>query len=138
MQLCLIKLQKLLHVNRIKNKEIILKKGTNWFSITNDLAHFVIRKEKEIQEMYRYGWCVDEVFLQTLAYNSKFRNKIVDDSLRYIDWIRGFPYTFHEEDFNEIISSNKLFARKFSKKIDYKIVLKIESYLKGYNKDNLN
>ena len=70
-----------------------------------------------------------------MVYNSNFRDKVAGDSLRYVDWIRGGPYTFTEEDFDDITSSDKIFARKFSKKVDYDIVLKIEDYL---NRKKLN
>ena len=34
--------------------------------------------------------------------------------MRYIDWKRGNPYVFKEDDIPEIVSSDMLFARKFS------------------------
>lgn len=128
-QACCIRIQKILNVNRIKNIKYTLKKGTNWFSITNNLAHYIVEKENEIYNLFRFGCCVDELFLHTMVYNSNFRDKVTGDSLRYVDWIRGSPYTFTEEDFDDITSSDKIFARKFSKKVDYDIVLKIEDYL---------
>ena len=42
--------------------------------------------------------------------------------MRCIDWKRGEPYTFQKDDFDELMSSNMLFARKFSCKTDKKIV----------------
>lgn len=134
-QACCIRIQKILNVNRIKNIKYTLKKGTNWFSITNNLAHYIVEKENEIYNLFRFGCCVDELFLHTMVYNSNFRDKVAGDSLRYVDWIRGGPYTFTEEDFDDITSSDKIFARKFSKKVDYDIVLKIEDYL---NRKKLN
>lgn len=128
-QACCIRIQKILNVNRIKDIKYTLKKGTNWFSITNNLAHYIVEKENEIYNLFRFGCCVDELFLHTMVYNSNFRDKVAGDSLRYVDWIRGSPYTFTEEDFDDITSSDKIFARKFSKKVDYDIVLKIEDYL---------
>lgn len=134
-QACCIRIQKILNVNRIKNIKYTLKKGTQWFSITNNLAHYIVEKENEIYNLFRFGCCVDELFLHTMVYNSNFRDKVAGDSLRYVDWIRGGPYTFTEEDFDDITSSDKIFARKFSKKVDYDIVLKIEDYL---NRKKLN
>ena len=134
-QACCIRIQKILNVNRIKNIKYTLKKGTNWFSITNNLAHYIVEKENEIYNLFRFGCCVDELFLHTMVYNSNFRDKVAGDRLRYVDWIRGGPYTFTEEDFDDITSSDKIFARKFSKKVDYDIVLKIEDYL---NRKKLN
>ena len=41
---------------------------------------------------------------------------------RHIDWNRGEPYTFKNEDYNELKNSECFFARKFSSKIDKKII----------------
>ena len=45
-----------------RNKEILFQKGANWFSITDDLARYVISKEKWIRKTFRYTICCDEVF----------------------------------------------------------------------------
>ena len=47
--------------------------------------------------------------------NSSYSNKVTNDSLRYIDWKsgeRGGPAFLDESDFQAIINSDKLFARK--------------------------
>ena len=49
--------------------------------------------------------------------------------MRLIDWVRGEPYVFLEEDFDLIKNSKMLFARKFSSK-NNKIIEKIVEYLK--------
>ena len=49
----------------------------------------------------------DEMFLQTIVYNSSFKDKLYDKDYddaglgnqRYIDWKRGTPYTVRNEDF---------------------------------------
>ena len=76
----------------------------------------------------------DESFLQTLVYNSSFRNKLYkrgienDDymaCLRYIDWSRGNPYIWRIEDYDQLINSNYLFARKFDEKESKELIEKI-------------
>ena len=34
-------------------------------------------------------------------------------NMRWIDWKRGNPYTFEDGDYEELIASDYLFARKF-------------------------
>ena len=46
-----------------------------------------------------------------------------------IDWKRGNPYVYRDEDFKQLISSNQLFARKFSWNVDKNIILKIREYV---------
>ncbi len=128
--------QKLLGVDKTKKYgDIIFQKGRNWFSITHGLAKLVVEKEEWIREVFGQSVCGDELFLQTVARNSCFAEKICNPNTmpkipdtRYIDWARGSnnnPYVFRESDFEELKSSNALFARKFDLNIDQKIVEKL-------------
>lgn len=118
-------IQKKTHIDRTKRLPFKIYKGTNWFSITHNLALFLIQNQKAIKHLCRFSLCADELFLQTFSMISPFRNNIVDDSLRYIDWERGKPYTFTEADYNELVNANKLFARKFDENISKKVVDRI-------------
>lgn len=125
----ILKIQRVLHVDRTKKVAKPFYKGANWFSITHELAEYVVSKEKDIRKTYRNTICADEVFLQTLAKNSEYATNIVEDYLRLIDWDRGVPYTFTLEDFDMILSSDCLFARKFDEAVDMEIVNKIYDML---------
>ncbi len=114
--------QILLGINRIKRNGLEIKKGSQWFSITHSLAKFICENEKYIYKNFKYTSCADEMFLQTLVHNSKFKNSVVNDNCRHIDWTRGRPYIFRKEDYQSLINSDKLWARKFSEKIDKEIV----------------
>ena len=128
--------QKLLGVDTTKKYgDIIFQKGRNWFSITHGLAKLVVEKESWIQEVFGHSVCGDELFLQTVARNSEFADKICNPNTmpevpdtRYIDWERGSnnnPYVFRESDYEELMNSTALFARKFDFNIDKKIVEKL-------------
>lgn len=121
----LLKIQEILRVDRLKNTNLELKKGTNWFSITHALAQYTVSQAPKIREMYKFTKCADEVFLHTLAWNSNFRDRIQPDSKRLIDWKRGRPYTFRTEDFDALMNSSSLWARKFNEDLDPEIVQKI-------------
>jgi hypothetical protein len=121
----LLKLQEKLKINRIKHCNYELWKGDQWFSITHDFAKFVLAHEREIKKMYQFTLSANEVFMQTLAMNSHFRNNVVENSLRFIDWKRGSPYTFTLDDFELLNFSDRFWARKFSIKTDKAIVDKI-------------
>ncbi len=106
----------------------LFKKGANWVSITEPFVEFLISNKKDILKTYRGVLCPDEIYKQTLLWNSKFRDTIYDSSeeyngcLREIDWKRGNPYTYRSNDFNTLTSSNKLFARKFDSQVDKFII----------------
>lgn len=74
------------------------KYGPNWASITNDFCKYLVDKKNKIINDYQYTLCADEVYKQTIAFNSKFKENIFnlngryDGCLRLIDWKRGGPY----------------------------------------------
>ncbi len=114
-------------------------KGANWVSVTGEFIEYLVSKEDIINKVFRYSKCCDEIFLQTILMNSPFANRLSNQTFhddysscqRYIDWHRGNPYVFKEADYDELISSGYMFARKFDSRIDSKIVDKIVSYVKG-------
>jgi hypothetical protein len=126
---------------RIKRIDALLKfqKGSNWFSITEEFALYVIKNKPWIKKTFMYSNCADEMFMQTLLVNSDFAHDVFydkkDDNYyacqRFIDWKRGKPYVFKEDDFDMLINSGYLFARKFDTNIDKKIIDKIYNLLKS-------
>ena len=132
-------IQKIIKINNMKKyTNIEIKKGANWFSITDEFARYVVERIEQIEQLYKYSICGDEIFLQTLLYNSKFGNNVYNENicdehdrcLRLIDWQRGNPYIWKSEDWEEIIKNKNLFARKFDENIDEDIVEKLYNYLK--------
>lgn len=130
-------------VDRTKRSNLTYQKGANWFSITHDLALFVVHNRPTIERYFRYTICGDEMFLQTLVASSSFINKIVPnnycdnyENICYcIDWQRGNPYIYREDDYKSLMASHQLFARKFSWNVDQKIILKIYFYQMAKKKE---
>lgn len=109
--------QKLIHFRR--KCEVDFKKGSQWFSITKDFCQYLIKQKEFVLKRFKYTLCPDEIFVQTILWNSPFKANIysLDEdhgNMRLIDWKRGAPYNWQEEDFEEISHSDELFARKFS------------------------
>ena len=120
--------QSIVGYNVVKlDKNFSLSKGPNWVSVSNDFVGYLLTKELECMTIYKHSVCPDEIFIQTVLHNSHFKDKLYDvvdeykGCMRLIDWKRGNPYIFNKNDFNEIMSSDRLFARKFDEK-DLKIV----------------
>lgn len=124
--------QRALHVDRLrKESNLILGKGANWFSITKNLAqYFADNWTSRYTQIFSSSFCGDELILQTVTLNSPYRENIYhsepDDNykaiMRLIDWKRGKPYIFRTKDFNELIHSPMLFARKFDERVDRHII----------------
>ena len=125
----LLAIQKIVGINRIKNQICEFKKGANWFSITDELARYIVRCEKQIRKMYSYSFCADEIFLQTIVYNSHFKDSLYYSenlgryfNMRLVDWKRGDPYVYKKEDYDLLLKSECLFARKFSEEESMELV----------------
>lgn len=132
-------------VNRLKhNQELpVIWGGWNWFSIPGDFAAYVVEKESLIYQTFDNTLAADEVFLQTLAMNSRFRDRMYgfdgrDDaqnaSKRMINWNKKHwtPLVFTARDYDAIMANkNCFFARKFYADVDMEIVRKLEVALTG-------
>lgn len=125
-----LKYQEILGVNRIDDTKSNFWKGDQWFSVTHKFASYVLSVESQIRKTYRYTLSANENFMQTIAMNSEFKERTVKNSLRFIDWDRGSPYTFTSDDFVSLMNSDKLWARKFSSQKDINVIDRIYETLK--------
>lgn len=127
-----LKTQEILRVDRTRKYPYAFKKGATWFSITHAFANYLLERQASIRDAYKFTLCADEIFLQTAAWNSHFRDNICENYLRYIDWKRGKPYVFKADDFEELINSDALWARKFSEEKDPEIVDRIVRHINNF------
>lgn len=131
----LIALQRTLHLKRNRMGWKILAKGANWSSLTNEAVGYILSQETMIRKRFKYTMACDEVYKQTILMNSPFAEKLYNKTDEYegcqrlVDWKRGNPYTWTIADWNELINSNKLFARKFSSE-HWDVVEKLTQYIK--------
>ena len=128
-------LQKLIGINRIRRAPVVFQKGGVWFSITHALARYIVEKMPEYRAYYRHSSCADEIWLQTLVANSPFMERRAfmgfDDELaatmRYVDWSGGgaSPRMLTSADYDMLMESGMLFARKFDEAVDADVIRKI-------------
>lgn len=124
-----LKLQEAIGVNRIRHTKQGIKKGLTWCSITHGLANYFVNLEPKIRKTYRFTFVPEEICFQTLAWASPFRDKICNNSLRLLDWKRGGPYTFRNEDFEQLVNSDCFWARKFNETVDQSIIDRIIAHI---------
>ena len=119
-------------VTRYKRNQggLIFQKGFQWVSITQAFCAYLLSQKEHVFHTFRYTLCPDEIFIQTVLWNSPFREHIYNKenalvgSMRYIDWERGNPYVWQEKDTDELLSSPYLFARKFAGASKVKALMK--------------
>ena len=122
--------QIILGINRCKDTDIYY--GANWCSITHSLVCYLIEQEQWIKKTFKYVNNCDELFLQTLAKKGNFpiysKSKSTEDSiLRYIDFSKGgrSPKILDITDYDKLVSSQAVFARKFDDRISNVLTNKI-------------
>ena len=102
----------------------------NWFTLTPGAAQYVLDfldEHPEVVRYFKYCWGADEFIFATILYNSKFRDKILDN-LVHVIWYegKGHPEILTSKNFNELKTSDKLFARKFDVEVDAGIIDMLE------------
>lgn len=116
-----VKLQSLINIKRAKYfKEYY--KGSQWFSITEQFAKYVLEFKDIIIKDFHFTFASDEMLLPTLIMNSDFKDNLyikrfdnsMEQNLRYIIFNNGIPKILGQEDYDDMISSDCIFGRKFS------------------------
>lgn len=121
-------IQNKLHINRI---DYDMYKGSSWFSITHTAACAIVAEKDTILKRFSFGANTDEIWLQTFLKNSQFSDCIVESNMRYIKWVQGnpSPEILTMADYDDLCSTDMLFARKFDWNKDHKIILKLKEHI---------
>jgi hypothetical protein len=107
--------------------------GSSYWCLSRRSVDYVnrfIRENPSYIRFFRYVDVPDEIFFQTILLNSPLRETVVDDDLRYVhwqDWNDARPAILGREDFDDVMSSGKLFARKFDTAHDGQILDMIDA-----------
>ncbi len=115
--------QQLLHIDRLRNCKMTILKGSEWGSLTHDAVSILIKQRRSIIKFTKFSLCSDEMYKPTFI--SHFGGKLSANSQRFILWNNAdcdHPYTFTKSDFDALIQSERLFARKFDEKVDKQII----------------
>lgn len=127
------------------NKDVTFAFASQWFSITEDFAKYVIGSEGWLEKVFAHTNTCDEIFLATLLVNSPFKDRLYDATvypantgshanMRFIDWTRGesvrHPWTFREDDLEALLKREELFARKFDERVDKRIIELLEQQIR--------
>ncbi len=68
--------------------DIILRKGPQWFSLTEKCVDYLLTKRYYVDLTFRHILCVDEIFVPSLLWNSPFRNAIYDKNNQFRSCMR--------------------------------------------------
>lgn len=129
----LIGVQKILRLD-FRDKSIIYKLGSNWCSLSDDFVRYLLDRVDEIDRLFKYSAAADEMYIQTILYNSEyyreqvFSDSLIEANLRYYDFPEGSasPRLIECKDIKNLLKSKYLFARKF----DYTVCPSAVEYVK--------
>jgi hypothetical protein len=104
--------------NRKMPSSLVFVGRSQWLTITPQSAQYVVnylRDNPHIRRFFRFTWGSDEIAIQTILYNSAFKDQIENNNYRYIDWSeeKASPKTLTMADADTLINSPCLYARKF-------------------------
>jgi hypothetical protein len=102
--------------------------GSSYWCLPRECIRYIYEltsRDRTFTRFFRYVDVPDEIVFQTIVLNSPFREMAVNDNLRYIDWKdadAGSPAILRKSDFGKLMSSPKLFARKFDIRVDAEVL----------------
>ncbi|BAZ68438.1 MAG: beta-1,6-N-acetylglucosaminyltransferase [Pelatocladus maniniholoensis HA4357-MV3] len=109
--------------------------GSQFWCLTGECVKWIndfVKQNRKFVNRFNYTFCTDEIFFQTLILNSPFKDKVVNEHLRYVEWsnINDYhPKILTRKDFEKIKQSKKIFARKFDMTRDEDILNMIDKII---------
>ncbi len=108
----------ILYQNRLgilRNRQDVFIKASNWVSLTEDAVEYLLSIKKRVLKRYRFTRCGDEFFVPSeLANSGKNWNLCLEPRLLKHEIALANAGTFTSSDFDSLMDSGCLFARKFS------------------------
>lgn len=104
---------------------------SSWWTLNNDTSGYLINfisREKQLDSFLKFCWGTDEFVIPTILLNSPFKDNIVNDNLRYIDFSEGKanPKILGTDDISSMIESDMLFARKFDIEVNEAVLDRLD------------
>lgn len=127
-----------------KNPGVEFHQSSQWFSITEDFAHYIVGNAQWVEKTFSHTSLCDELVVATLLFRSPYKDNLYcteathnhaigTGNMRLIDWSRGssirHPWTFTSGDFEMLKNAPHLWARKFDERVDPGIIDQICSLL---------
>ncbi len=114
-----IRLQEILKIKRkIKANMGELFGGSTYWSLSRNTLDYVLSytaQNPNFLKRFKHTFCAEEIYFQTIIMNSPYAENVINNNKRFIDWESGkggYPAFLDEQDFNAIVESDSLFARK--------------------------
>jgi hypothetical protein len=102
-------------------------KKSTWWVLNADAARYLVsfvQDNSKLDRFMKFTWGADEFLITSIIMNSPFKDKVVNDNLRYVDWSSGdvHPKILSKDDLPDLIKADQYFARKFDITVDEEIL----------------
>jgi hypothetical protein len=100
---------------------------SSWWTITAECAVYLsayFKANPKMISFLRMTWGCDEFIVASILMNSQYRDKLINENQRYIDWTENeaHPKILTTDNYHQIVESGMLFARKFDLEADAEIL----------------
>ncbi len=119
-------------INRLKHCPLRFAYGANWCSLTQKAVEEIVNKWALYRPIFIHSTSSDELYKQMILLANSTIIFAKEGNLRYVDFSsqKPSPKMLLMEDYDKIMSSNCVFARKFDINVDKEIVEKIQETTK--------
>lgn len=138
----LVQIQKVAGLKRKLPSELeALYGGSTYWTLTLSAVEYFLDfldKHPNVLAAYKYSFCAEEILLHSILMNSPFKEKVEKRNLRYMLWENrdgAYPPNLDERDFENIISSDAFFARKFEYPVSEKLRNRLVQYISDSSSD---
>lgn len=134
----LIVLQKKLRIRRSLPKDFPseLYGGSTYWTLSRKSIEYVfnyLKNNSSFLKRFKYTFCSEEIFFQTIILNSPLKNNVVNNSKRFIVWEErngNYPANLDKTDLKKIQESDAFFARKFEYPVSKQLLEQIKELFK--------
>jgi len=111
--------------------------GSAYWSLTRECVAYLLGyldENPRLMRRFEHTFAPEEILPQTVLMNSSFASTIVNENLRYIVWERRHgsrPAILDGSDFDGIVASSALFARKFERQHSGELLHRIDAEIHG-------
>lgn len=106
--------------------------GLVYFTLTREAVKYCLDyldTKPHLFNRFKYTFSPEEILIQSILFNSPFKDRICNDNLRFMIWSMRdgqSPAILDERDYEKIKLSNAIFARKFDSKISSGLIEKLQ------------
>ena len=122
-------------IPRKPNREYDFYGGSAWGIFSRSFCEYVAQSDsaEDLAKFFKYSRNSSELFFQTILMNSQFKDSFINDDKHFIKWIdnSGHPGVITVEDVDQMINSDKWFARKFDSTVDGEVLKILRDRLKN-------